>query len=58
LFQEFALELATIADIDLHAHACAMLEAKADISHLQPEDVLMFDSKVHNEGVFGDYVQQ
>jgi hypothetical protein len=46
--KELALELAQIAGIDLHAHAEAMLDAKAEISHLSPEAVVMMDSKVRN----------
>ena len=47
---ELAHELAKLAGIDLHAHAEAMLEAKADISHLSPEAVVMMDSKVYTIG--------
>ena len=47
---KFAKELAEIAGIDLHAHAEAMLDAKAEIGHLAPKDVVMMDSKVYEIG--------
>uniref|UniRef100_A0A7S2HSX9 inorganic diphosphatase n=1 Tax=Haptolina brevifila TaxID=156173 RepID=A0A7S2HSX9_9EUKA len=48
--KELAQELAQISGIDLHAHAVAMLNAKAEISHLSPDAVVMMDSKVFEIG--------
>ena len=48
--REYAAELAELAHIDLHAHAEAMLEAKAQISHLTPRELLFLDSKVFDLG--------
>jgi len=45
-----AAELAEIAGIDLHAHAEAMLDAKAQIAHLSPAAIVMMDSKVFKIG--------
>lgn len=50
LDKELAYELAKLAGIDLHAHAHAMLDAKAEISHLSPDAVVMMDSKVYEIG--------
>ena len=47
---QFAKELAEIAGIDLHAHAEAMLDAKAEIGHLNPKEVVKMDSKVYEIG--------
>jgi len=50
LDRELAEELAAIAEIDLHAFATGMLDAKAEIGHLSPKDVIMMDSKVFTIG--------
>jgi manganese-dependent inorganic pyrophosphatase len=47
---EIAKELAEIAGLDLHAHAEGMLDAKADVSHLQPKQIAQMDSKVFTIG--------
>lgn len=46
----YAAELAEIAGLDVHAHAMAMLDAKADIGHFSPEQLVMMDSKVFTLG--------
>ena len=48
--REYAAELAAIAGLDVHAHAEAMLNAKADIGHLSAEQLVMMDSKVFTIG--------
>jgi len=50
LDRELAVELAQISGIDLQKHADAMLDAKADIGHLSPQEVVMMDSKVFEIG--------
>jgi len=50
LDRELALELAAISGIDMQQHANAMLDAKAEISHLSPSEVVMMDSKVFDIG--------
>ena len=50
LDRELAEELAKIAEIDLHAFATGMLDAKAEIGHLSPREVVMMDSKVFDIG--------
>jgi len=50
LDKELAAELAKISGIDMHAHASAMLDAKAEIGHLSPMAVVMMDSKVFEIG--------
>lgn len=50
LDRELAEELASLAGVDMHAHAVAMLEAKAEIGHLSPEQVVMMDSKKYEVG--------
>lgn len=50
LDRELAEELASLAGVDMHAHAVAMLEAKAEIGHLSPEQVVMMDSKTYEVG--------
>jgi manganese-dependent inorganic pyrophosphatase len=50
LDRELAEELARISGLDMMQHADAMLDAKADIAHLSPEDVVMMDSKVYEIG--------
>lgn len=47
---ELAKELALLAGIDLHAHATAMLDAKAEIGHLSAESIVMMDSKIFEIG--------
>ncbi|KAL3903398.1 MAG: hypothetical protein SGPRY_011691, partial [Prymnesium sp.] len=42
----YAAELAKLANIDMHAHAEAMLDAKAEVGHLSPTELVMMDSKV------------
>ena len=48
--KEYAYELASIASIDLHAHATAMLDAKADVGHLSAAQLLLMDSKRYTIG--------
>jgi len=50
LDRELAAELAQISGLDMHKHADAMLDAKAEIGHLTPEEVVMMDSKVFEIG--------
>ena len=40
LDKELAIELAAIAGVDLHAHARAMLDAKAEVGHLSPTELI------------------
>ena len=47
---EFANELAKIAGIDLHEFASAMLDAKAEIGHLTPKEIVMMDTKIYEIG--------
>eukprot|EP00747_Dinoflagellata_sp_TGD_P185329 gnl/TRDRNA2_/TRDRNA2_41823_c0_seq1.p1 gnl/TRDRNA2_/TRDRNA2_41823_c0~~gnl/TRDRNA2_/TRDRNA2_41823_c0_seq1.p1 ORF type:complete len:357 (-),score=102.65 gnl/TRDRNA2_/TRDRNA2_41823_c0_seq1:105-1097(-) len=46
----YAQELAKIAGLDVTAHTDAMLEAKAQISHLSPKELCKMDSKVFTLG--------
>jgi len=46
----YAAELAEIAKLDLHAHAEAMLDAKAEVGHLSPTELVMMDSKTFEIG--------
>jgi len=46
----YAQELAEIAGLDLHKHAEAMLEAKAQIDHLSAEELVMMDTKIFKIG--------
>uniref|UniRef100_A0A7S4HGP8 inorganic diphosphatase n=1 Tax=Prymnesium polylepis TaxID=72548 RepID=A0A7S4HGP8_9EUKA len=48
--KQYAAELAKIARIDMHAHAEAMLDAKAEVGHLSPAELVMMDSKVFEIG--------
>jgi manganese-dependent inorganic pyrophosphatase len=48
-----AVELAGICNIDVPSHAAGMFAAKADISHLNPTEVVMMDSKVYDLGGYG-----
>lgn len=50
LDRELAAELAALAGLDVDQHADAMLDAKAEIGHLSPEEVVMMDSKVFEIG--------
>jgi len=50
LDRELADELAVISGLDANAHANAMLDAKAEIGHLTPEEVVMMDSKAYEIG--------
>lgn len=50
LDKELAIELAAIAGVDLHAHARAMLDAKAEVGHLSPTELIMMDSKQYEIG--------
>jgi len=50
LDKELAAELAELADLDVEKHANAMLDAKAEIGHLSPDEVVMMDSKVFEIG--------
>jgi len=46
----YAKELAGLAGLDVHAHATKMLEAKAQIDHLSPAELIMMDTKVFSLG--------
>merc|ERR1712217_823043 len=46
----YAAELGTLAGLDVHAHAKAMLDAKAQIDHLSPKELVMMDTKVFKIG--------
>lgn len=46
----YADELSQLADLDVHSYAEAMLDAKAQIGHLSPEELVMMDSKVFTIG--------
>lgn len=41
-----AAELAAIAGLDVHDFATAMFDAKAQVGHLTPKELLMMDSKI------------
>jgi len=41
-----AVELGQLSDLNVHSHAEAMLEAKAQIDHLSPAELIVMDSKV------------
>jgi len=42
----YAKELGVLAGLDVHGHATKMLEAKAQIDHLTPAELIMMDTKV------------
>jgi manganese-dependent inorganic pyrophosphatase len=46
----FAAELGKLAGLDVHEHATAMLDAKAQIDHLSPKELVMMDTKVFKIG--------
>lgn len=46
----YAAELGKLAGLDVHAHAEKMLEAKAQVDHLSPKELLMMDTKVFKIG--------
>jgi len=46
----YAEELAEMAGIEIHAYAEQMLDAKAQISHMSPRELVMMDSKVATLG--------
>lgn len=46
----YAAELGKLAKLDVHAHAEAMLEAKANVDHLSPSELIMMDTKVFKIG--------
>jgi len=46
----FATELGELAGLDVHAHAEAMLDAKAQIDHLTPAELVMMDTKIFKIG--------
>mmetsp|Transcript_40114 Transcript_40114/g.72693 ORF Transcript_40114/g.72693 Transcript_40114/m.72693 type:complete len:334 (+) Transcript_40114:70-1071(+) len=48
--KEFAKELGSIAGLDVHKHAEGMLEAKAQVDHLSPMELVKMDSKIFNIG--------
>jgi len=48
--KDHAKELAKIAGLDLHTFAEGMLDAKAQVDHLTPEELLMMDTKVFKIG--------
>jgi sulfate adenylyltransferase len=50
LDKEYAAELGKLAGLDVHGHAEAMLEAKAQVDHLSPSELLMMDTKIFNIG--------
>jgi manganese-dependent inorganic pyrophosphatase len=50
LDKDYAKELGAIAGLDVHAHAEAMLDAKAQIDHLTPEELVMMDTKIFKIG--------
>lgn len=43
-----AEELANIAGVDMHELATEMFNAKSDISHLSPEEIITMDSKIYD----------
>merc|ERR1712232_605461 len=45
-----AAELGKLAGLDVHDFATAMLDAKAQVDHLTPEELLMMDTKVFKIG--------
>jgi len=48
--KEYAKTLGEIAGVNVHELAMGMFEAKADISHLSPLEIVNMDSKVFNIG--------
>jgi manganese-dependent inorganic pyrophosphatase len=50
LDRAYAAELGKIAGLDVHQHAEGMLEAKAQIDHLSPKELVMMDTKVFTLG--------
>merc|ERR1711976_1144731 len=46
----YAAEPRNLAGLDVHAHAEAMLEAKAQIDHLTPAELVMMDTKIFKIG--------
>jgi len=46
----YALELGKLAGLDVHEHATGMLDAKAQIDHLSPKELVMMDTKVFKIG--------
>jgi len=46
----YAAELGKLAGLDVHAHAEGMLEAKAQIDHLTPAELVMMDTKIFKLG--------
>ena len=47
----YAATLADIAGVNVHDLAMAMFEAKADISHLSPLEIVNMDSKASSQHV-------
>jgi len=45
-----AEELGKIAGLNVHEFAGGMLEAKANVDHLSPEELIMMDTKIFNMG--------
>lgn len=48
--REHAAELAKIAGLDMHQFATAMLDAKANVDHLSPKELVMMDTKIFKIG--------
>lgn len=46
----YAQELSKLAGLNVHDHATKMLEAKAQIDHLSPAELIMMDTKVFSLG--------
>lgn len=46
----YAAELGKLAGLDVHEHAEAMLDAKAQIDHLSAADLIMMDTKIFKMG--------
>lgn len=46
----YAEELGKLAGLDVHTHAEAMLDAKAQIDHLSADELVMMDSKIFKIG--------
>lgn len=48
--REYAVELGKLAGLDVHKHAEAMLDAKAEIGHMSADELVMMDSKIFKIG--------
>jgi len=46
----YAAELGTLAGLDVHEFATGMLDAKAQIDHLTPKELVMMDTKIFKIG--------